>query len=289
MAELSGVKAVALAGFDRQTVKLKTWRAALPMFTAEYAKNARMVYKTSSVASRSPRSSFDHASASTASSTSPRKSQRSTLPRNHENLPPKASGSASEPVSRSSSPAPLTSPKDPHARHLQQTIDDYSTSYSQSTFQQADEDLRMQSEDASTPTQSTAPSECGSQDSEHSFSRLRPPEPSRRRKNSATRTAGERDDGKCTLPSPPPPLRRSSQAYHFYTSNMHLVRPTTFWKNTPRSALATPAYSPSSHLIRRSTFVVAGIDTAAPLGDIGALCVESRTPTHSLVLPPETI
>jgi hypothetical protein len=261
------------------------------MFTAEYAKNARLVYKASSVASRSPRSSFDHASASAAAaSASPNKAQRPNLPRTHENLPPEASGSASEPVSRSSSPAPSTStPKDPHARHLQQTIDDYSTSSSQSTFQQADEDLRMQSEDASTPTQSTAPSECGSQDSERSFSRLKPPEPSRRRKNSATRAAGERDDGRCTLPSPPPPLRTSSQAYHLYISDMPLVRPTTFWKNTQRSALATPAYSPSSHLIRRSTFVVAGFDTSEPLGDIGALCVESRTPTHSLVLPPETI
>ncbi|KAJ3810353.1 hypothetical protein EV368DRAFT_80683 [Lentinula lateritia] len=59
---------------------------------------------------------------------------------------------------------------------------------------------------------------------------------------------------------PPPPLHR----------------PTTFWRRTPRSGVTASSYSPSSHLIRRSTFVAAGLPFESPMADISALGVESR-------------
>ncbi|KAJ3933827.1 MAG: hypothetical protein NXY57DRAFT_769304 [Lentinula lateritia] len=59
---------------------------------------------------------------------------------------------------------------------------------------------------------------------------------------------------------PPPPLHR----------------PTTFWRRTPRSGVTASFYSPSSHLIRRSTFVAAGLPFESPMADISALGVESR-------------
>jgi len=86
------------------------------------------------------------------------------------------------------------------------------------------------------------------------------------------RNARERNSGTCTLPSPPPPL----------------LRPTTFWKNTPRSALGTSTYSPASHLIRKSTFVAAGMDFDYS-SDLSALCVQTRAPVQTLVLPPEML
>ncbi|ESK88627.1 hypothetical protein Moror_3081 [Moniliophthora roreri MCA 2997] len=62
------------------------------------------------------------------------------------------------------------------------------------------------------------------------------------------------------LPKPPPPLHR----------------PTTFWRRTPRSGVTSSSYSPSSHLIRRSTFVAAGLPFDKPMADLSALGVESR-------------
>ncbi|KAF5391188.1 hypothetical protein D9757_003149 [Collybiopsis confluens] len=59
---------------------------------------------------------------------------------------------------------------------------------------------------------------------------------------------------------PPPPLHR----------------PTTFWRRNPRSGVTASSYSPSSHLIRRSTFVAAGLPFDRPMADISALGVESR-------------
>ncbi|KAJ4490597.1 hypothetical protein J3R30DRAFT_110851 [Lentinula aciculospora] len=59
---------------------------------------------------------------------------------------------------------------------------------------------------------------------------------------------------------PPPPLHR----------------PTTFWRRTPRSGVTASSYSPSSHLIRRSTFIAAGLPFERPMADISALGVESR-------------
>ncbi|KIK64106.1 hypothetical protein GYMLUDRAFT_40356 [Collybiopsis luxurians FD-317 M1] len=59
---------------------------------------------------------------------------------------------------------------------------------------------------------------------------------------------------------PPPPLHR----------------PTTFWRRNPRSGVTASSYSPSSHLIRRSTFVAAGLPFDRPMADLSALGVESR-------------
>lgn len=206
-------------------------------------------------------------------------------------LSPEVLETASEPISRSSSPVPFKSPKkDPYARHIQQRIDEYSV-YSNRSSLQTDDEARIYNDGSSTPTQSTAPpSECDSQDLERSNpNSLKPPVPRPKRKASK-RAAGERDDGGCNLPCPPPPLCRTFSSFSCILDlSFRSVRPTTFWKNTPRSALASPAYSPSTHLIRQSTFVAAGIDNSEPLGDFGALCVETRTPTHTLVLPPETI
>ncbi|KIK04475.1 hypothetical protein K443DRAFT_130829 [Laccaria amethystina LaAM-08-1] len=55
-----------------------------------------------------------------------------------------------------------------------------------------------------------------------------------------------------------------------------LFRPTTFWRKTRRSGVTGASYSPSSHLIRRSTYIAAGLPFDAPVHDLSALCVESR-------------
>ncbi|KAJ3823641.1 hypothetical protein F5880DRAFT_1506807 [Lentinula raphanica] len=68
---------------------------------------------------------------------------------------------------------------------------------------------------------------------------------------------------------PPPPLRVLLTVFS-------LDRPTTFWRRTPRSGVTASSYSPSSHLIRRSTFVAAGLPFEKPMADISALGVESR-------------
>ncbi|KAJ7074734.1 hypothetical protein C8F01DRAFT_1101658, partial [Mycena amicta] len=55
-----------------------------------------------------------------------------------------------------------------------------------------------------------------------------------------------------------------------------LLRPTTFWRRAHRSGVAAASYSPASHLIRRSTFIAAGLAFDAPIHDLSALGVESR-------------
>ncbi|KAJ7187041.1 hypothetical protein C8R46DRAFT_1158061 [Mycena filopes] len=55
-----------------------------------------------------------------------------------------------------------------------------------------------------------------------------------------------------------------------------LLRPTTFWRKAHRSGVAAASYSPASHLIRRSTFIAAGLTFDSPIHDLSALCVESR-------------
>ncbi|KAJ7725168.1 hypothetical protein B0H16DRAFT_283888 [Mycena metata] len=55
-----------------------------------------------------------------------------------------------------------------------------------------------------------------------------------------------------------------------------LLRPTTFWRKAHRSGVAAASYSPASHLIRRSTFIAAGLAFDSPIHDLSALCVESR-------------
>ncbi|TCD66050.1 hypothetical protein EIP91_001858 [Steccherinum ochraceum] len=62
-----------------------------------------------------------------------------------------------------------------------------------------------------------------------------------------------------------------------------LLRPTTFWRNTRRSGVTAASYSPSSHLIRRSTFIAAGLTLDKPVADLSALGVESRVGV--IVLP----
>ncbi|KAL0563548.1 hypothetical protein V5O48_018518 [Marasmius crinis-equi] len=62
------------------------------------------------------------------------------------------------------------------------------------------------------------------------------------------------------LVKPPPPLHR----------------PTTFWRRTPRSGVTSSSYSPASHLIRRSTFIAAGLPFDKPMADLSALGVECR-------------
>ena len=98
----------------------------------------------------------------------------------------------------------------------------------------------------------------------------------------ATRTKGGE------LIRPPPPLRAllafqkiSRLDFFFFLS----VRPTTFWRKTRRSGVTGASYSPSSHLIRRSTFIAAGLSLESPVADLSALCVESRI--GFLQLPPD--
>lgn len=55
-----------------------------------------------------------------------------------------------------------------------------------------------------------------------------------------------------------------------------LFRPTAFWKKTRRSGVTSTAYSPSSFLVRRSTFIAAGLSQDKPGFDLSALGVESR-------------
>ncbi|KAF7361522.1 hypothetical protein MSAN_01185800 [Mycena sanguinolenta] len=55
-----------------------------------------------------------------------------------------------------------------------------------------------------------------------------------------------------------------------------LLRPTTFWRKAHRSGVASATYSPSAHLIRRSTYIAAGLKFDAPMHDLSALCVETR-------------
>lgn len=57
---------------------------------------------------------------------------------------------------------------------------------------------------------------------------------------------------------------------------MNTVRPTTFWRRAHRSGVAAATYSPASHLIRRSTFIAAGLAFDAPMHDLSALGVETR-------------
>ncbi|TFK67299.1 hypothetical protein BDN72DRAFT_107067 [Pluteus cervinus] len=64
-----------------------------------------------------------------------------------------------------------------------------------------------------------------------------------------------------------------------------LLRPTTFWRKTQRSGVTGASYSPSSHLVRRSTFLAAGLTLDAPVHDLTALCVESRV--GFIVIPPD--
>ncbi|KAJ7280021.1 hypothetical protein C8J57DRAFT_1301399 [Mycena rebaudengoi] len=88
---------------------------------------------------------------------------------------------------------------------------------------------------------------------------------------------------------PPPPRRSTAFGYAYVAEGgmtmrggelvrppPPLLRPTTFWRRAHRSGVAAASYSPASHLIRRSTYVAAGLPFDAPMHDLSALCVESR-------------
>lgn len=78
---------------------------------------------------------------------------------------------------------------------------------------------------------------------------------------------------------PPPPLCTfllSSLSLLYISYTRQPVRPTTFWRKTRRSGVTSASYSPSSHLIRRSTYIAAGLEFNRPVHDLSALCVESR-------------
>lgn len=90
------------------------------------------------------------------------------------------------------------------------------------------------------------------------------------------------------LPRPAPPLCESSSVYLFSGTNpYYTVRPRTFWRKTKRSGVTGASYSPASHLVRRSTFIAAGLSLDAPAADLSALGVESRVSV--LVLGPDHI
>jgi len=55
-----------------------------------------------------------------------------------------------------------------------------------------------------------------------------------------------------------------------------LLRPTTFWRRAHRSGVSAASYSPSSALIRRSTYIAAGLPFESPMHDLSALSVETR-------------
>ncbi|KAJ7226995.1 hypothetical protein GGX14DRAFT_555577 [Mycena pura] len=83
------------------------------------------------------------------------------------------------------------------------------------------------------------------------------------------------------LVRPPPPLRACPPPTSTSTSTLTnrltpAVRPTTFWRRAHRSGVAAASYSPAAHLVRRSTFIAAGLALDAPLHDLSALGVESR-------------
>ncbi|KAI0251677.1 hypothetical protein BJV78DRAFT_1275274 [Lactifluus subvellereus] len=66
-----------------------------------------------------------------------------------------------------------------------------------------------------------------------------------------------------------------------------LFRPKPFWRNTRRSAVTGTSYASSLHLIRRSTFIAAGLPFDKPIADLSALGVESRI--GIVVLLPDSI
>ncbi|KAG9310512.1 hypothetical protein JVU11DRAFT_9659 [Chiua virens] len=86
------------------------------------------------------------------------------------------------------------------------------------------------------------------------------------------------------------PRRFSSSSTHTDRSELSrppppLFRPTTFWRKTQRSGVAGASYSPSSYLVRRSTFIAAGLSLDKPEADLSALGVESRV--RLIVLGPD--
>ncbi|KZP23134.1 hypothetical protein FIBSPDRAFT_889783 [Athelia psychrophila] len=92
------------------------------------------------------------------------------------------------------------------------------------------------------------------------------------------------------------PKRRASIVSTFASPNTRggelvrpappLFRPTTFWRHARRSGVTGSSYSPASHLIRRSTFIAAGLALDAPRADLSALSVESRSRVGFVIVKP---
>jgi len=92
------------------------------------------------------------------------------------------------------------------------------------------------------------------------------------------------------FPTAPPIFTFHTPQHHQNTRELRkppppLLRPTTFWRKTTKSGVTGSTYSPASHLIRRSTYVAAGLRFDNPIGDLSALCVESRVGV--IVVPPD--
>jgi hypothetical protein len=92
----------------------------------------------------------------------------------------------------------------------------------------------------------------------------------------------------CTLTVVPPPttLCMYLPMTRVCSTNSVPVRPKPFWRNTCRSAVTGTFYASSLHLIRRSTFIAAGLRFDKPIADLSALGVESRI--GIVVLLPDT-
>ncbi|KAF4565376.1 hypothetical protein EYR40_002627 [Pleurotus pulmonarius] len=94
-----------------------------------------------------------------------------------------------------------------------------------------------------------------------------------------------------TAPFLPRPRRQSTftrpRAGELVKPPPPLLRPTTFWRKTRRSGVTGASYSPASHLVRRSTFIAAGLEFDAPGHDLSAFGVESRV--GFILLPPNHI
>lgn len=87
--------------------------------------------------------------------------------------------------------------------------------------------------------------------------------------------------------SPDPASRRRSHIPIVVRPPTTLFRPKPFWRNTTRSAVTGTFYASSHHLIRRSTFIAAGLRFDKPVADLSALGVESRI--GIVVLLPDSI
>lgn len=87
------------------------------------------------------------------------------------------------------------------------------------------------------------------------------------------------------LPPPPSLCEYLRHQWTVIAAHVSTVRPTTFWRNTTRSGVTGASYSPSFHLIRRSTFIAAGLSLDYPVADQSAFGVESRIGV--IHLPPD--
>lgn len=212
---------------------------------------------------------------------------------------PIRSASSTDPDTKESHPPPVPPKDDSHQRPslFQQTrIEDYKLPLSDIPIRPKENGPAPQEDEPVVRESLSSEPELSSRESRRpraaSAAELRAPRPPPRSPSTPTlrrrRTSRERDDGSCRLTSPPPGLRESRIpcACQLLIPGIVSVRPTTFWRNIPRSAVGKPDFSP---VIRRSTFIAAGIPVDGPLSGLSALGVETRGPPAPVVLPPELI